>query len=256
MTDERIGRNQPERRVQAMDQRDSTPTNRSPGGLSRRKFLRAAAALVPTGILAACGRRAPGLTAPTGEPAGTTAHPFAAETKSAPVSAAAGQVAPPTPACGDDHDLVVEQAEGPFFTPDSPERTSLLEEGMVGTNLVVSGVVMTTACEPVGHALLDFWHADDGGTYDNVGYTLRGHQYTDAAGRYTLTTVLPGLYTGRTRHIHVKVQAADQPVLTTQLYFPDEPSNATDGIFDPRLVMNVQPSAQGKTAAFDFVVTA
>ena len=88
----------------------------------------------------------------------------------------------------------------------------------------VTGYVYSTDCQPVANALLDFWHCDDAGVYDNTGYTLRGHQFTDAEGRYELTTIVPGLYTGRTRHIHVKAQEPDQPVLTSQLYFPDEPA--------------------------------
>ena len=105
-------------------------------------------------------------------------------------------------------------------------------------------------------ALLDFWHADDGGEYDNVGYRLRGHQFTDEDGRYQLTTIVPGIYTGRTRHIHVKVQAPDNPVLTTQLYFPDEPDNARDGIFDPALVIDVQDREDeaGQHGFFTFVL--
>jgi protocatechuate 3,4-dioxygenase beta subunit len=166
------------------------------------------------------------------------------------------RVLAPTPACGDsdDHDLTPAQTEGPYFTPNSPERASLLEPGMAGTRLVVTGTVFGTDCVPASRTLLDFWQADDGGTYDNVGYRLRGHLYTDDAGHFSLETVVPGLYPGRTRHIHVKVQAPNGPVLTTQLYFPNEPSNARDGIFDPALLMEMQDSADGKQGAFTFVV--
>jgi len=83
---------------------------------------------------------------------------------------------------------------------------------------------------------------------------LRGHQFTDADGRYALESIVPGLYPGRTRHYHVKVQAPGQPVLTTQLYFPDEPGNQSDGIFNSALVLDVQDTPDGKRAAFDFVV--
>ena len=63
------------------------------------------------------------------------------------------------------------------------------------------------------------------------------------------------VYPGRTRHIHVKVQAPGGPTLTTQLYFPGEARNNTDGIFDPSLVLNVQNNADGTEAAtFNFVV--
>jgi protocatechuate 3,4-dioxygenase beta subunit len=120
----------------------------------------------------------------------------------------------------------------------------------------VTGYVYSTDCQPVANALLDFWQCDDAGVYDNIGYTLRGHQFTDAEGRYELTTIMPGIYTGRTRHIHVKVQEPDQPVLTSQLYFPDVPQNASDGIFDPSLVMDLADADNddGKVGFFTFVL--
>jgi protocatechuate 3,4-dioxygenase beta subunit len=172
-------------------------------------------------------------------------------------TATSSPVLAPTPACADDDDLeaTVPQTEGPFYTPDTPQRQSLLEPGMAGTKLVVSGYVYDTACQPIPGALLDFWQADDAGVYDNVGYRLRGHQFADDEGRFVLETVVPGLYTGRTRHIHVKAQAPNQPVLTTQLYFPDELANATDGIFDPALVMDIEDAADGEVAFFTFVLS-
>jgi protocatechuate 3,4-dioxygenase beta subunit len=162
----------------------------------------------------------------------------------------------PTPACddGDDDEPTPPQTEGPFFTPDSPERTSLLEAGVAGTLLVVSGQVLTRSCRPVAGVLLDFWHADDGGAYDNAGYRLRGHQFTDAEGRYRLETIVPGLYPGRTRHLHVKAQAPNERVLTTQLYFPGEPRNARDGLFREACLMAVTEDAAGRQARFDLVL--
>jgi protocatechuate 3,4-dioxygenase beta subunit len=160
----------------------------------------------------------------------------------------------PTAACGDDDEATIEQTEGPYFTPNSPERTSLIEAGMSGTLLRLSGFVVNTSCEPIENALVDFWHCDDAGAYDNVGYRLRGHQFTDASGAYRLETIVPGVYTGRTRHIHVKVQAPGQPVLTTQLYFPDEPENASDGIFDASLLMTMGEGGEAQTGSFQFVL--
>ncbi len=144
--------------------------------------------------------------------------------------------------------------EGPYFKAGSPERASLLDAGTKGTKLVLSGTVFTIGCSPAAHALLDFWQADSNGHYDNTGYTLRGHQYTDTNGHYQLTTIVPGLYPGRTEHIHVKVQAAGGPVLTTQLFFPNVPQNESDGIFDASLVLNTQPAADGLQATFNFIV--
>ena len=165
----------------------------------------------------------------------------------------------PTPECldDDDLDLTIAQTEGPYFTPDSPERTSLREDDIPGTPLRVTGFVYSSGCDPAPRALIDFWHADDSGAYDNEGYRLRGHQFADDDGRFTLETIIPGLYTGRTRHIHVKVQAAGGPILTTQLYFPDEPDNEWDGIFDPSLVMDIEPATEEReevTGFFTFIV--
>jgi protocatechuate 3,4-dioxygenase beta subunit len=160
----------------------------------------------------------------------------------------------PTPACGDKDDVTPAQTPGPFFKPRSPERKTLMEPGIQGTKIVLDGRVVSTGCKPVEKALVDFWQADASGEYDNAGYRLRGHQFTDAAGNYRLETIVPGLYPGRTRHFHVRVQAPNRPVVTTQLYFPGEPENKRDGIFNPKLVMRVRDAAGGKAANFDFVL--
>jgi protocatechuate 3,4-dioxygenase beta subunit len=160
----------------------------------------------------------------------------------------------PTPSCVDKGAPTPPQTAGPFFKPSSPRRTSLIDPGMAGTRMVVAGLVLTTDCRPIPGALVDFWHADDRGEYDNAGFRLRGHQFADELGRYRLETIVPGLYPGRTRHFHVRVQAPTQPVLTTQLYFPDEPGNRSDGIFRPELVLAVRDAESVKTAAFDFVL--
>jgi protocatechuate 3,4-dioxygenase beta subunit len=82
----------------------------------------------------------------------------------------------------------------------------------------------------------------------------RSHLFTDVEGRYRFRTILPALYTGRTRHYHVKVQAPQQRVLTTQLYFPDEPTNRRDGLFRRELVMRVAEAGDGLVARFDFIL--
>jgi protocatechuate 3,4-dioxygenase beta subunit len=198
-------------------------------------------------VLAACDDSAdqPGQAAP-----GTTAPPASPTTGAGTATTLA-----PTPACDDGDDPTISQTEGPYFTPNSPQRASLLEAGVGGQRLVVAGTVLTTDCRPVQRALLDFWQADDAGEYDNQGYRLRGHQFSDADGAWRLETVVPGRYTGRTRHIHVKVQAPDGPVLTTQLYFPGEPDNDRDGIFSPELVLgDVRDSGDTRQASFTFVL--
>jgi len=169
---------------------------------------------------------------------------------------ASGRNQTPTPGCGDDDERTPEEAAGPFFKPRSPERTSLLEPGMKGTRLELSGRVLGRNCTPIAGALVDFWHADDGGAYDNDGFRLRGHQYTDNHGGYRLSTILPGVYTGRTRHIHVRVQPAGGQVLTTQLYFPGEKRNRGDGLFRGELLMSLDANASPQQGRFHFLLDA
>lgn len=152
--------------------------------------------------------------------------------------------------------LTPEETEGPYYKAGSPEQANLVQSGMPGTKIVITGYVYTTDCKPVANALLDFWQADANGNYDNSGYTLRGHQFTDANGRYQLTTVVPGLYPGRTEHIHVKVQAPNGKLITTQLFFPGVTQNDSDGIFNQNLLLSIQETGDGLQGQFNFVVPA
>lgn len=85
-------------------------------------------------------------------------------------------------------------------------------------------------------------------------FRLRGHQFTDAKGRFRLRTIVPAAYEGRTRHIHVKVQPKGGRTLTTQLYFPGEPKNAKDGLFRKDLLMRTAKDAGEVAGRFDFVL--
>jgi protocatechuate 3,4-dioxygenase beta subunit len=160
-----------------------------------------------------------------------------------------------TPMIADDDEPTPALTEGPYFTPSSPRRKSIVPAGAGGTRLTLTGRVLTTAGKPVANALLDWWQADARGAYDNSGYRFRGHQFTDSRGRYTLLTVVPGLYPGRTKHIHVKVQAPRRPVLTTQLFFPGVAGNRSDGIFTSECLVRRWRVANGRRlATFDFVL--
>jgi protocatechuate 3,4-dioxygenase beta subunit len=170
------------------------------------------------------------------------------------VAAAPRQVTPPVPTCAPNGPITPSQTEGPYYKANTPERTSLLEPGMTGTRLIVTGYILARDCKPIPKARLDFWQADDRGNYDNTGYRLRGHQFTDSNGIFYLETVMPGLYPGRTRHIHLKVQAPGGPTLTTQLYVPGESRNQNDGIFNRALLMDVRDTANGKVGIFNFIL--
>lgn len=143
--------------------------------------------------------------------------------------------------------LTQSQTEGPYYRPDTPERNSLFEEGMLGTRLILVGYVLDQNCKPLPNTWLDFWQADANGEYDNSGYRLRGHQFTDSQGRYYLETILPGLYSSRPiEHIHVKVQPEGGQEITSQLYFPDRP---VDG-----LTVRLEDRGDYVLGFFNFVV--
>jgi protocatechuate 3,4-dioxygenase beta subunit len=197
----------------------------------------AAAAVVV--LTAGCGGK--GSSSPQAQ-AGSTVTP---STRSTPA-------ATPATRCASGR-LTPEQTEGPFYKPGSPERERV-DQGATGQALVLAGRVLSAGCRPVARARMEFWQADGRGSYDNGGYRLRGHEFTDARGRYRLTTVYPGLYTGRTRHIHVKVAPPSGRTLTTQLYFPGEPRNASDGIFMPATLVSLTRGRPAWTARFDFIV--
>lgn len=186
---------------------------------TRREFIKAGLISSASLLLAACGAgrdETPPQTAELLSPAALTAPALPSLT--------------PTPACADDDDPTPSQTAGPFYTPDTPQKANFRADG-AGTALLLTGLVLDTNCRPIPGALLDFWHADDSGAYDNVGYRFRGHQFADENGRYQLETILPGLYPGRTRHFHVRVQPPNGSILTTQLYFAGEAQNRRDGFY-------------------------
>ena len=174
-------------------------------------------------------------------------------TEGAPIANAFAQGArlAPTPECRPGRSTPA-QTEGPFYSPRTPLKASFRADAP-GEPIVLQGYVLGTDCRPLAGAWLDFWHADASGEYDNSGFRLRGHQVTDAEGRYRLFTILPAIYPGRTRHIHVKVSAREgDRILTTQTYFPGEAGNNRDGLYRPELAAK----RSGDTLRMDYVIAA
>jgi protocatechuate 3,4-dioxygenase beta subunit len=160
----------------------------------------------------------------------------------------------PTPSCHDADEPTVPQTEGPFFKPRSPERSELREPRSRGRPFELFGLVLTKGCSPIRGAVVDLWHADENGQYDNLGFRYRGHVVTGSDGVFRFRTIVPALYPGRTRHYHVRVQAPSSRLLTTQLYFPNEPANLRDGLFQRALLMRVADASDGLAGRFDFVL--
>ena len=159
-----------------------------------------------------------------------------------------------TPQCGDDDKLTLAQDEGPFFKPNAPLRHDLATDVRGGNRITIAGFVIDKHCRPILGSLLEIWHADDVGRYDSAGFRLRGHQLVDDQGRWWFNTIIPAAYPGRTRHYHFKVQRPGGRLLTTQLYFPGEPLNQRDRLFDKRLLLHVTAVSDGSVGRYDFVL--
>ena len=145
------------------------------------------------------------------------------------------------------------QTPGPFYTPDTPLKADFTGDAE-GPRVDLVGYVLDRNCRPLGEAVVDLWHADAQGDYDNQGFRLRGHQVTDGTGRFAFATIEPGNYGVRTKHYHVRVTAPGRPRLTTQLYFPGNLRNAVDFIHDASLEMRTADLEGGLRARFDFVL--
>lgn len=158
-----------------------------------------------------------------------------------------------TPSCGEHEDATPQQTEGPYYRPEAPMRTRLGAAAADQSAFTLCGFVTDTRCNPVPGAIVEIWHADHAGNYDNRGYGWRGHQLTDAEGRWCFDTIMTQHYSFRTAHYHFRVKAPDRPLLTTQLYLPNHPRNHDDHLFDPRLLMVIDEARS--VGRFDFVVS-
>lgn len=105
----------------------------------------------------------------------------------------------------------VEPAEGPFNTPDAPERTDITDESTVGIPLPLTGCVLAADCSPVAGTMIEFWQADGAGVDDNEGYSLRGRQVTTSDGEHTLQTVIPRQYLSRSAALRPRAPLAKIP---------------------------------------------
>ena len=165
-----------------------------------------------------------------------------------------------SPTLADLSSPTINQTEGPFYTRKTPHRRDLRDARTVNAPIVLTGRVLDTRGNALPGAVLDFWHTTDEGEYDNMGFRYRGHQFTDAAGRYELTTIAPQSYSAlsawRTGHIHVKAQGPGTRIQTTQLYSPDTPDlNARDGIYHDSLLMTeTHNEGEVRHLRFDFVL--
>lgn len=146
----------------------------------------------------------------------------------------------------DAHQATANQGNGPYYVPGSPLRRDIREDRDGAPLLLSIRAVEAGTLTPIVGATVEIWHCDADGIYsgyqrygadkfpalvslalrrfrptDTVTF-LRGRQLTDAAGATEFLTVVPGWYTPRTLHIHVRVSLAGRALLGTELYFPDD----------------------------------
>jgi protocatechuate 3,4-dioxygenase beta subunit len=114
----------------------------------------------------------------------------------------------------------------------------------LGDVLEISGRVLNSRGEPVSGARMEVWQANAAGRYDHPSdlnpapldpnFQGLARLRTNRDGFYRIVTVKPGAYPipggeVRTPHVHFEISGhADR--LATQMYFPGEPLNATDGL--------------------------
>ena len=160
---------------------------------------------------------------------------------------------------------------GPFHRPGAPKRKLIATGEEPGRRLVIQGRVLHHDCKtPIAGALLDIWHADAKGRYDNssTNFRLRGQVTTDANGQYGFETIEPGRYplgqTMRPAHIHFMVSYPGCHPLTTQLYFkgdpylqPNDPCGGCNS-GDPSLIIELKQTGTGdkkhRTGTFDIIL--
>ena len=160
--------------------------------------------------------------------------------------------------------------QGPFYSTNAPliinNQLALADE--LGTRFIISGRVHNLDCtEYIEGAIIDIWHANDAGAYDNTGFNLRGKTTSNSQGFYLFETIYPGKYLNgsayRPAHIHFKITPPGFPILTTQLYFQgdsDIPSDAaasiSSGTYEAthRIVPVTTNSLDQKEATWDIVI--
>ena len=124
---------------------------------------------------------------------------------------------------------------GPFYRPKAPFRKDLTFDGLKGTRIHLNGAVFQSDCKtPVDKALVEIWHCNAGGQYDNDSdlFLHRASAKAEKLGQYDFLTILPGKYLNgklfRPAHIHFRVSAPGYQELISQIYFTGDPHITED----------------------------
>ena len=184
--------------------------------------------------------------------------------------------------------------EGPYYIDHRIVRSDIREKQPgQPIDLEFQLVNANGGCAPIAGALVSIWHCNADGEYsgylfndpsefpdvkaaDKTGHVqerdkerwLRGAQVTDANGKVKFSTIVPGWYTPRATHIHVRAFLGDETAVMTQLYFPqalintvhsEHPAyakrgasiytNENDILIRPEDVMKVKSGVDGRLTA-------
>ena len=146
------------------------------------------------------------------------------------------------------------QTVGPFFTIGLTRmnRTDLAGPDVSGERVTIEGRVFDGGSTPIPDALIEIWQANSHGKYNHpedeqdkpieLGFSGYGRIPTDENGRFSFTTIKPGVVPGpdgKMQAPHIAVSVFMRGLLrrlVTRIYFPDEPGNAEDfalGLVEP-----------------------
>lgn len=136
-------------------------------------------------------------------------------------------------------ELTAMTTEGPYFVTGTRKLAdnNLNHTNLPGTKIKVSGYVYAgIENTPIPNAKIELWQTDDAGSYHpnangpaskyrDDQLALRGYVVSNADGYYEFTSIYPGYYEGRARHIHAKITADGYQDTITQILFEPKPSD-------------------------------
>ena len=139
-----------------------------------------------------------------------------------------------------------------------------------GQRIILAGRVLDSDGRPVPDTLIEIWQTNAGGRYRHSrehhpapvdpNFDGIGRAITDSAGRYRFVTIQPGAYpwgnhhnAWRPAHIHFSLFGrAFTQRLVTQMYFPGDPLQPLDPIFNS---VPDEKARQRMIASFDMDLT-
>ena len=146
-------------------------------------------------------------------------------------------------------------AEGPYYPVTSQADKDADLTRVVGKSGIAQGVVIhiygqvvDTEMKVIENAKIDIWQANTFGKYHHpndssqapIDENFQAWAVIKSSkdGHFRFKTIMPGAYpfgekpeNQRTPHIHLKAEKSGYTPITTQIYFPGQKQNQTDGLY-------------------------